>query len=61
MIVRLGRLTDVGPLVDALLELRERARAERRFGDSDWVRDRLVEFGVEVHDTPEGSSWRLLS
>jgi cyanophycinase-like exopeptidase len=61
MIVRLGQLTDVGPLVDALLELRNRARAERRFDDSDWVRDQLVEFGVEVHDTPEGSSWRLLS
>jgi hypothetical protein len=25
------------------------------------VRDRLVDFGVEVQDTPEGSSWRLLS
>ena len=61
MIVRLGRLTDVGPLVDALLEMRTRARAERRFEESDWVRDRLVEFGVEVQDTPEGSSWRLLS
>jgi len=61
MIVRLGQLTDVGPLVGALLELRDRARAERRFDDSDWVRDRLVEFGVEVQDTPEGSSWRLLS
>ena len=61
MIVRLGRLTDVGPLVDALLEIRERARAARRFDDSDWVRDRLVDFGVEVQDTPEGSSWRLLS
>jgi len=61
MIVRLGQLTDVGPLVGALLEVRTRARAERRFDESDWVRDRLVEFGVEVQDTPEGSSWRLLS
>jgi len=61
MIVRLGQMSDIGPLVDALLELRDRARTERRFEDSDWVRDRLVEFGVEVQDTPEGSSWRLLS
>ncbi|MBV8692945.1 MAG: hypothetical protein JOY57_14905 [Actinobacteria bacterium] len=61
MIVRLGQLTDVGPLVEAMLEIRTRARSERRFEESDWVRDRLVEFGVEVHDTPEGSSWRLLS
>ena len=61
MIVRLGQLTDVGPLVEAMLEIRTRARSERRFEESDWVRDRLVQFGVEVHDTPEGSSWRLLS
>ena len=61
MIVRLGQLTDIAPLADALLELRDRARAERRFDESDWVRDRLVGFGIEVQDTPEGSTWRLLS
>jgi cyanophycinase-like exopeptidase len=61
MIVRLGQRTDVAPLVATLLEVRDRARAERRFDESDWVRTRLADSGIEVHDTPEGSSWRLLS
>ncbi len=49
----------VGPFVEALLELRRRARADRRFDEADAVRDRLVELGVEVRDSPEGTEWLL--
>ncbi|HUO49475.1 MAG TPA: hypothetical protein VMU09_11640 [Acidimicrobiales bacterium] len=49
----------VGPYVELALGLRESARAERRFAEADGVRDRLVALGVEVHDTPEGSTWTL--
>jgi cyanophycinase-like exopeptidase len=68
MIVTLGEaarsgLTDprevVGGYVDLLLELRSEARAEKRFEVSDRIRDRLIELGVEVHDTPEGVEWEL--
>ena len=68
MIVRLGEAAEaglrdpravVGPYVDALLAARERAREERRWADSDAIRDRLVAAGVEVRDTPEGTSWDL--
>ena len=50
----------VGPFVEAMLELRAGARADRRFGDADSIRDRLAELGVEVRDGPEGSEWLLV-
>jgi hypothetical protein len=70
MIVRLGEaavagLGDpaevVGPFVETLLLLRSQARADRRWADADAVRDVLVEVGVEVNDSPEGTTWRLLA
>ena len=70
MVVRLGELAATGtqdpaqvlaPFVDALLEQRSVARSQKRYADADAVRDRLVAAGVEVNDSPEGTSWRLLS
>ena len=49
----------VGPFVELALSLRDSARAERRFGDADAVRDGLVALGVEINDTPDGSAWHL--
>ncbi|MGO9197478.1 MAG: hypothetical protein ACLQK4_10170 [Acidimicrobiales bacterium] len=68
LIVALGRAGEggvrnprevLGPFVEAMLELRRRARAERRFEDADSIRDRLGELGVEVRDTPDGSEWLI--
>ncbi len=61
MVVRLGQLASVGagPFVEALLELRSRARGSRDFATSDWIRDRLDAAGVEVRDTPDGARWHL--
>lgn len=50
----------VGGFVDALLELRERARGDGRYEESDFIRDRLVSLGVEVRDTKDGTEWSLL-
>lgn len=70
MVVRLGALAEtgardpadvLGPFVDALLAQRESARSSRRWADADAVRDALVALGVEVRDTPEGTTWQLLS
>jgi hypothetical protein len=61
MVLRLGEATPVGAFVDALLELRDRARAAKDFETSDLVRDRLVAAGVEVGDSKQGTTWRLLS
>jgi hypothetical protein len=68
LVVRLGDLATVGardprevvgPYVEALLEVRARARAARDYAVSDLVRDRLGAAGVEVRDTPEGARWVL--
>jgi len=68
LIMELGRLSEagvrdprqvVGPLVEALLELRDAARRNRRFSEADLVRHRLAEAGIEVRDTPDGSEWLL--
>ena len=49
----------VGPYLELLLELRASARADKRFADSDLIRDRLAAAGVEIRDTPEGPQWAL--
>ena len=49
----------VGSLVDYLLELREDARKEKAFDRADAIRDRLIEMGVAVEDTPSGPRWRI--
>jgi cyanophycinase-like exopeptidase len=68
MILRLGDLAvagvrdpaeTVGPFVDALLDLRSRAREAKDFATSDRVRDALTGAGVEVRDTPDGPEWFL--
>ncbi len=50
----------VAPVVEALMALRERARADGRFADADQMRDALAAAGVTVHDTGSGSTWELL-
>ncbi|MGH8901717.1 MAG: CysS/YqeB C-terminal domain-containing protein [Egibacteraceae bacterium] len=68
MAVRLGEVAvegirdprePIAPFVDALVELRARARAERSWELADMLRDRLMAAGIEVRDTPEGTTWGL--
>jgi len=49
----------VSPYLELLLELRANARADKRFADSDLIRDRLAAAGVEIRDTPNGPQWAL--
>jgi cyanophycinase-like exopeptidase len=68
MVVRLGELARSGVrdpreaisgFVEALLEARAAARADKRYGEADQWRDRLLALGVEVRDTPSGAVWEL--
>jgi hypothetical protein len=68
MVVRLGDLALTGTqdpkelfggYVEALLAERAAARSSGRYADADRVRDVLVANGIEVHDTPDGTSWSL--
>ncbi len=47
--------------VQALLDERAAARSEKRWADSDRIRDELAAIGWEVRDTPEGQKLRSLS
>jgi cysteinyl-tRNA synthetase len=49
----------VRPLVDLVLELRTQARAEKRWAESDTIRDGMAAAGIEVRDTPDGVEWEV--
>ena len=49
----------VRPLVTLVLELRAQARAEKRWAESDTIRDGLTSAGIEVRDTPDGVEWEV--
>jgi hypothetical protein len=51
--------TLVAPFVESVLTLRRTARAERRWSDADALRDSLLDLGVEIKDTPQGTDWEL--
>lgn len=46
-------------LVDEMLAERKHARAERDFDRADAVRDKLVNAGISVEDTPNGPQWTV--
>jgi cyanophycinase-like exopeptidase len=49
----------VRPFVDALLAERVRSREARDWAAADSIRDRLLAAGIELHDTPDGTTWEL--
>jgi len=46
--------------VAALLEERAEARASRNYSRADEIRDILQQRGVEIQDTPAGTTWRKM-
>jgi hypothetical protein len=64
--MRLGSLPKnradcLDPLVERLLELREKFRQENQWKEADAVRDVLERAEIIVEDTPEGTRWQLKS
>ncbi|NNN18273.1 MAG: type 1 glutamine amidotransferase-like domain-containing protein [Acidimicrobiaceae bacterium] len=66
MIVQLGELAikgssdpedTFGAFVDLALKLRIKAREEKRWDESDQIREELAHLGIEVRDIPGGSEW----
>ncbi len=66
MIVQLGEFAQkgttepeevFGPFVDLIINLRLEARKEKRWNESDQIRDALAQLGIEVRDIPGGSEW----
>lgn len=56
-IAALGDSVDVTPYIELLLRQRARAREDKRWSDSDAIRDGLSALGIEVRDSPDGASW----
>lgn len=52
-----GELT--AEAIEALIEERKQARADRNFARSDEIRDELAEKGVILLDSREGTTWKL--
>ncbi len=68
LVHRLGEVASVGlrdpkdllaPLVERLIVLRAELRAERAWQTADRVRDHLIAAGIELRDSPEGTTWTL--
>jgi cyanophycinase-like exopeptidase len=68
LVHRLGEAASVGlrdpkellaPLVEGLIVLRAELRSEKAWQVADRLRDRLVAGGIELHDTPGGTTWTL--
>ena len=49
----------VAPLVERLIELRAMLRAERAWAHADKLRDGMIAAGIELRDTPDGTTWTL--
>ncbi len=48
-----------GRVVDMVLSLRAKAKADKDWATSDKIRDELAAAGFEVKDTKDGATWRL--
>lgn len=49
----------VGPLVELLLGMRQRAKENKDWATSDRIRDELVRIGIEVRDRKDGYDWSV--
>jgi cysteinyl-tRNA synthetase len=49
--------TEDEALIEAKIKQRNTARAEKDWGESDRLRDELVEMGIVLHDGPDGTTW----
>ena len=51
---------DLAARVEALVEQRAALRAARDFAGADAVRDQLTAMGIELTDSPSGTTWRVV-
>jgi cysteinyl-tRNA synthetase len=50
--------TEAGAEIDALVAQRNEARRNRNFAESDRIRKELLDRGILIEDTREGTKWR---
>lgn len=49
----------LAPLMDLIIGIRQKARAEKNFKLADEIRDRLKELGIVLEDSADGPKWKL--
>ncbi len=47
-------------LVGILLEMRQKAKADKDFDRADAIRKQLTDIGIAVMDTPQGATWETI-
>ncbi|MBV8363714.1 MAG: cysteine--tRNA ligase [Candidatus Eremiobacteraeota bacterium] len=57
--VVLGSVSSAHEAIEKVLEVRQKARTERRWSESDRLRDALAHCGVALEDTREGTTWTV--
>ena len=46
-------------VVNVLLNMRNQAKTDKNFTLSDEIRNKLIEAGIQIKDSKEGSTWKL--
>jgi cysteinyl-tRNA synthetase len=54
-----GNTKIINGVVEMVLEMRREAKAARDYAKSDQIRDRLIQLGITIKDTKEGSEWSI--
>ncbi len=54
------RVPEAAPFIDLLINVRKQLRSARQFAIADAIRDGLLEQGIALEDTPEGTIWKPL-
>ncbi len=44
--------------IELMIEERNQARSDKNWKEADLIRDKLLELGIEITDTPEGTKWK---
>jgi cysteinyl-tRNA synthetase len=52
------RAQDAAPFIDLLIGVRKELRSARQFAIADAIRERLLQQGIALEDTPEGTIWK---
>jgi cysteinyl-tRNA synthetase len=50
--------TDAAPFIELLIKTRKQLRDARQFKLADEIRDKLLEMGVTIEDTAQGTTWK---
>ena len=46
--------------INSLIEQRSNAKKNRDFELADNIRSELVELGIEINDSPDGTTWKVV-